>query len=69
VTAILGLAALAVLAAWVVKTRCDSTTELTIETRDQRGATRKLKYRKHVTKETSEGEVLKELTALVRGAS
>lgn len=67
ITVVLGLAALGVLAAWVVKTRSDSTTELTIETRDAKGATRKVKYKKHVTKETSQAEVLKELTALVHG--
>lgn len=67
ITVVLGLAALGVLAAWVVKTRSDSTTELTIETRDGKGAMRKVKYKKHVTKETSQAEVLKELTALVHG--
>jgi hypothetical protein len=67
ISVLLGLAALGVLAAWVVKTRIDSTTELTIETRDPKGATRKVRYKKHVTKETSEADVLKELTALIRG--
>lgn len=67
ITVILGLAALGVLAAWVVKSRMDSTTELTIETRDAKGAMRKVKYKKHVTKETSQAEVLKELTALIHG--
>lgn len=67
ITVVLGLAALGVLAAWVVKTRGESMTELTIETRDAKGATRKVKYKKHVTQETSEAEVLKELTALVHG--
>lgn len=67
IAALLGMAALGVLAAWVVKTRSDSTTELTIETRDSKGATRKIKYAKHVTKETSQAEVLKELTSLIHG--
>ena len=68
VIAILGVSALGVLAAWVVKTRENSTTDLTIETTSG-PTTWKVRYKKRVTKETSEGEVLKELTALIRGQS
>ncbi len=65
-TAILALSALAVLAAWIVKTRRNSRIDLTIETRNADGSSRTVAYKKEISSETSEADVLKEMAALLR---
>jgi hypothetical protein len=60
-TAVLALSALGVLAAWIVKTRRRSVVELELEVRAADGSSRRAVFKKEVTSETSEAEVLKAL--------
>lgn len=64
--AVFALSALYVLALWIVKNRTGSKVELEIEVKNPDGSSRRVVYRKAVTKETSDAEVLKELQHLAK---
>jgi hypothetical protein len=65
-SALLAFSALGVLAAWIVKTRRRSTVELEVEIRGSDGSSRRTVFKKEVTSETSEADVLKALADLTQ---